>query len=111
MKHFFLLLLIAAMTTVGCKKQSNRIACDGSAPTWNGQVLDIVATSCWGSDCHGANARSTDYTTYANIRPVLLNGKFENRVLDQRSMPQNDFLADSTLAKLQCWLENGFPES
>ena len=109
-KRFFLVLCLGVAVASGCNK-TTRVACDGSTPTWNGQVADIIISDCGGSDCHGSNGKSTDYMTYAGIKPDLLNGKFEKQVLETRFMPQNNELPDSSLAKLQCWLENGFPES
>ncbi len=110
-KYFGFLLIFLALSA-GCKTNGpERVACDGSSPTWNGQVLDIIANSCWSSSCHGTGASSGDYTTYAGIKPDLLNGKFEQQVLESRNMPRGEVFPDSTLAKLQCWLANGFPES
>jgi hypothetical protein len=103
---------VALLATSACNNNaSTRVACDGSSPTWNANVLDIVANSCFGSSCHGSNAQSGDYTTYAGIKSVLLNGRFEQQVLESRAMPRGETLPDSSLAKLQCWLENGFPEN
>lgn len=106
---------LLVLLVLGCNKETgpadNRVPCNGTTPTWNGQVADIIANTCFGSQCHGSSAPGGDYTTYALIKPVLLNGKFESQVLVTRIMPQNDVLPDSSLATLQCWLENGFPES
>jgi hypothetical protein len=112
-KFGWMILGIALVLGVAaCKKdpESNRVPCNNTTPTWDAQVLDIVANSCWGSNCHGTAAPAGDYTSYALIKPVLLNGKFATQVLDDRFMPQNDVLPDSILATLNCWVANGFPE-
>ena len=111
MKQFLPLVGLCLMLVFGCNGKPERVACNSTTPTWNGEVLDIIANSCWASNCHGTSASNGDYTTYNGIKPVLLNGKFETEVLDSRRMPRNETFPDSVLAKLQCWLENGFPES
>jgi hypothetical protein len=87
------------------------VACNNTTPTWNAKVTTIVANNCLNSSCHGTGSRNGTYTTYAGIKPVLLNGKFEQQVLETRRMPQNATLPDSTLAVLECWLATGFPEN
>ena len=107
------LALALVMGAAACKKDptgSGRVPCNNTTPTWDGQVLDIVATNCWGSNCHGTAAPPGDYTTYANIKPTLLNGRFASQVLDNRFMTQNGVVPDSILATLNCWVANGFPE-
>jgi hypothetical protein len=99
------------LATAACKKQNDRVACNNTTPTWNATVSAIVTSSCGGSSCHGSGSQSGVFTTYAGIKPFLLNGAFEQQVLDSRVMPQGATLPDATLATLQCWLENGFPES
>lgn len=102
---------LAVLGFAGCKDKLERVPCNGSSPTWDAQVLDIVANSCWGSSCHGSGSQQGDYTTFAGIQSHLADGKFETEVLETRRMPQDGALPDSTLATLQCWLENGFPEN
>ena len=106
--------VLLAMLTHGasCKQQtSSRVPCNGTSPTWNSKVLDIVATNCWGSSCHGTGANNGDYTTYSGIKPDLLSGSFARQVLDDRFMPQGAILPDTILAVLHCWVEKGFPEN
>lgn len=108
---FFLMALFASSLIVtSCKDKIERVPCDGTVQTWDGGVIDIVADGCWGSNCHGAGASAGDFTTYNGIKPVLTNGAFEATVLIDRTMPQGGVLADSLLAKLECWFEQGFPE-
>jgi hypothetical protein len=111
MKCFLPIAGLCLLLVVGCSDRPERVACNSTTPTWNVEVIDIVANSCWGSSCHGTGSSEGDFTTYNGIKDVLLNGKFETEVLETRRMPQDGTLPDSTLATLQCWLENGFPET
>lgn len=115
-KGFVLLsAIVSSLVFAGCKEDpvppNNRVPCNGTTPTWNSKVADIIANSCFGSSCHGSGAAAGDYTTYALIKPVLLNGKFEQQVITSRIMPRGGVLPDSSLATLECWLETGFPEN
>ncbi|MFN8398313.1 MAG: hypothetical protein U0176_27135 [Bacteroidia bacterium] len=114
MRKYLLVTVLAGVAVLGfagCKDKLERVPCNGTSPTWDAKVLDIVAESCWGSNCHGNGSQRGDYTSFAGIQPTLQNGTFETEVLETRRMPQDGSLPDSTLATLQCWLENGFPEN
>jgi hypothetical protein len=109
-------LVVASMLLLicysSCKKDLERVPCNGTNPTWTSKIEEIVVTSCVSSSCHGTSAPGPDYTTYANLKSTLLNGQFESRVLEIRDMPNDGTtLPDSTLAALQCWAEDGFPEN
>lgn len=111
-KKISILVFVAAIgLAAGCKEKIERVPCNGTTPTWDGEVANIVMANCSGSDCHDAGSSRGDFTTYAGMQDDLLNGSFETEVLETRRMPQVGTLEDSTLAVLQCWLENGFPEN
>ncbi|HEX2899602.1 MAG TPA: hypothetical protein VHS96_07785 [Bacteroidia bacterium] len=105
-------LVLLVSLFAGCKDDELvRVPCDGSSPTWNGEVFEIIAATCLGSNCHSAGSARGDYTEYSRILPSLQDNSFEIAVLENRTMPQDGTLPDSSLAVLQCWLENGFPEN
>lgn len=87
-----------------CKKEETKITpvCDGSSPTYESFVAGLIASKC--ASCH-------DYSTYTKLSVVLNNGKFRSEVLEQQTMPQGGNLSESELNKLQCWVENNFPEN
>lgn len=96
---------------MACKKNSNKhvAVCDGSSPTYTSTVSAIISSNC--SGCHGPGSNDGDFSTYAKLSTVTSNGKFENEVLTNQSMPQSSPLPDADLDKLKCWIENGFPEN
>lgn len=105
-----LFLAFAVLGITACKDKFERIPCNGTDPTWNGEVQDIIATYCWAAGCHGTGATNGDFTSYDGIKARLNDNSFEVQIFETRAMPQNESLPDSILATLQCWLENGFPE-
>ena len=114
MKNWVAKIVLPCIVIIGitaCDKGPDRIPCDGSTQSWDGNVANIVATGCTGSTCHGAGSINGDFTAYAGIKPFLDNGSFENAVLIDRTMPQVGTLADSSLAHLQCWFEQGYTEN
>jgi len=97
-------LLLAA-----CNKKQNA-ACDGSSPTYESEIKAIISANCGSSSCHGSGSSNGDFTTYANLKPVLNNGKFKSEVIDKQSMPKNGKLTSSELSKIVCWKDNNYPE-
>lgn len=101
-KILFSILLVSVLIIVSCKKKNN-VTCDGSTPTYNSYVQGIVNANC--VSCH------SNYSTYSGLSSITTNGKFEKEVLINQSMPKGGSLSADELSKLQCWVQNGFPEN
>ena len=101
-KSIILLVLLSTLTF--CKKSDKKITpvCDGSNTTYNNFVSDLIASKC--ASCH-------DYSTYDKLKVITDNGKFTQQVLIDQSMPQNSSISEADLNRLQCWVENNFPEN
>ena len=106
MKLYKILTIVfaASLILIACKKKETKITpvCDGSSPTYESFVAGLIASKC--ASCH-------DYSTYTKLSVVLNNGKFRSEVLEQQTMPQGNNLSESDLNKLQCWVENNYPEN
>lgn len=95
---------LIVISLVACKKsQKVTVNCDGSTPTYNSYVKGIVNSNC--TSCHSS------YSTYAGLSAITSNGKFEKEVLINQTMPDGGSLTQDELNKLQCWVNNGFPEN
>ncbi len=103
-------LVLGLFVISACKKDSN-ITCDGSTPTWDGEMATFISASCNSSGCHNAGAGIGDFTSYAGIQPYLSNGTFEKEVMTKRTMPEGSTLSDADLTKVQCWIDNGYAEN
>lgn len=96
--------------SISCNKTEPFVpVCDGSSPTYDSDVQSIIQQNC--IQCHGNGSSNGDFTTYAGLTTVTSNGKFEQEVLTDQTMPQNGSLTEAQLNKLKCWVENGFPEN
>lgn len=98
------IIFTACFILIACKKEETKITpvCDGSSPTYESFVQGLIASKC--ASCH-------DYSTYAKLSVVINNGQFKSQVLDNQTMPQGSNLSESELNKLQCWVENNYPEN
>ena len=99
-----ILFLVILSGVLSCNKSKNKITpvCDGSSPTYNSFVANFISTNC--ASCH-------DYSTYAKLSAITQSGAFTQFVLTDQSMPKNSSISDADLNKLQCWVDNGFPEN
>ena len=92
-------------SAVGCKKKNKKVTpvCDGTNATYNSTVKAIVNSNC--VSCHSS------YSTYAGLSSITANGKFKKHVLQDQDMPESGPLSADQLNKIQCWVDNGFPEN
>jgi uncharacterized membrane protein len=109
-RHYLSGLFIAGFITIGlntmvsCKKSAKKITpvCDGTNATYNNTVKSIVTNSC--VSCHSG------YSTYSGLSTITTNGKFTQHVLTNQDMPQGSSLTSDQLNKIQCWVNNGYPQ-
>jgi len=89
--------------------------CETLNATYDGEVLNILKTTCAYEGCHPA------YLEYAAIKEKADSGKFEEKVLDSNAklpMPpayapedKPKSLTNEQLQILTCWMEAGYPEN
>lgn len=105
----WLCLVIVFTAVSACKKdeKSDKLTptCDGSSPTYQNTIKSIIDTKCATSNCHAS------YSSYSGLRPALQNGSFRREVLVDQTMPQGSSLTQDQLNKIQCWVNNDFPEN
>ena len=90
--------------------------CDTLQATYDADVKLIIDNSCAYSGCHASSAVIGDFTTYANLKEDLDNGKFTNRALELKDMPPTyatgpKELSAEELEILQCWMDDAYPEN
>lgn len=76
-------------------------------------VEPIVALKCTTGGCHGSGSSDGDFTNYQGMLPDLENGRINEEVLIDRTMPQSgsEDLTNEERDIIECWLANGFPEN
>ena len=102
--RFLVMVFIGTLVFVGCKKDKSIVTpvCDGSNTTYTNFVANYISSNC--ASCH-------DYSTYAKLSTILSNGQFKSQVLSNQTMPKGNTSSSSDLNKLQCWVENNYPEN
>ncbi|WP_341900821.1 hypothetical protein [Fluviicola taffensis] len=106
--YYFTGTLVAVLLSVGfsassCKKKKKVTpVCDGTNATYNNTVKAIVNSSCVG--CHSS------YSTYSGLSSITSNGQFTQHVLTDQDMPEGSSLTSDQLNKIQCWVNNGYPQ-
>jgi len=85
---------------------TNQAPCNA---TYAKNVQPVMMTSCALSGCHDAASGRTDLSSYTGVKSIVDNGNLKKRMIDGNPsfMPTSGKLADSTLSKVQCWLDNG----
>lgn len=110
MKNYLYFLFAVALVTgaYSCKKDNAgnlTPSCDGSQPTYQSSIKSIIDTRCATSNCH------PNYATYEGLLPALQGGSFRREVLVDQTMPQGSSLTQDQINKIQCWVNDGFPEN
>ena len=79
--------------------------------TYDVDIKPIVDVKCTNSGCHGSGSIDGDFTNYQGMLLDLENGRINEEVLVDRTMPQLGPLApdltDEEREMFQCWLGNG----
>jgi hypothetical protein len=107
MFKFSLILLSSYLLFNSCAKK--KVECDGSTPTYISDIKAILDMHCM--SCHEQGSAKGDFSTYQKLLVVINNGSFDYEVLSRQSMPRGGKLSNSELSKIQCWMENGWPEN
>lgn len=96
--------------------------CDTIPATYDLNMKALIDATCAYSGCHIAGGSAPgDYSTYSGIKPLLDDGKIEDRVIFQKDdpvagMPPDYAMGPKDLTQTEidlftCWLEAGYPEN
>jgi uncharacterized membrane protein len=115
-KNLFSFVVFTSLILIlsSCKKEEFFTpVCDGSTPTYDTDIKAIIDNNCTASSCHAAGSSRGDWTSYQTLQGVLVNGRFEQRVLTTQDMPKgnNKTLTQSEINTIQCWVDNSYPEN
>ncbi|MDX1350758.1 MAG: hypothetical protein R3279_10945 [Putridiphycobacter sp.] len=112
-----LLLLTVSTFVIACYKDNEEElygieTCEASSVSFQADIMPIIETGCNTVGCHvqGGNA-PTIYENYNQIKASVDNGKFETRVLIDKTMPPSAPLTDCQIKYLQKWLDDGAPNN
>lgn len=108
---WFILLLIIVLQSCYYDKEEELygpVLCDIIDVSYATDVEPIINSSCATSGCHVAGGSGPgNFTNFNELEAKVANGSFENRVINQRTMPPGTQLQDCELQILQVWIDNG----
>ena len=120
MKKIFLIIFVALIYLDSCthekgplpiKISSTSTGCD-TIIHYSSTIVAIINTNCAISHCHKAGSMSpADYSTYALLKPHIDNGALLNRVVTLKNMPASGPLSDADISKINCWIQQGYPNN
>ncbi len=115
LKGLLVAIVIFALTISSCKKGGStklQPVCDGSHPTYVANIKTIIEGNCNSSGCHNAGSSNGDFTSFSGMNAVITNGKFRRQVLTDQTMPNGSTrLSQKNIDKIQCWVNDGYPEN
>lgn len=85
--------------------------CETANLTYTTNIKVLVDKSCAVSGCHVSGAQTPVLETYTQVKAIIDNGKFEQRVLVQKDMPTSGPLSDCEQSQLTQWIADGAPEN
>jgi len=99
------------MLFVTCKKNEfKNLDCSTIDSKYSTSIAGIISGSCTTSGCHNGSS-SFDLKTYNQVKPYIDNGKFNDEVINKKSMPKGKSLSQDELNKIKCWLDQGGPNN
>ena len=117
-KISILLVFLSFVIWLSCTRdEAPEISCEGVA-SWDLNIKMIIQTNCVSSECHdGSTIAPGIFLEYEGIKPDLVDGSFEDEVVNSRTMPP--FYAENSPTELTqeeldlviCWIAEGYPEN
>ena len=86
--------------------------CDSLNVSYASHIKPIINANCATVGCHTpSTGYLPDFSNYAVLKSSIDNGSFKDRVIVSKNMPPSAPLPDSTINKLNCWLNKGAPNN
>lgn len=86
-------------------------SCQPLTPSWSASVAPLVAERCSGSSCHSPGSPYVTISNYTEVKSLVDESKFQDRVLVLRDMPDGSSLNKCQLDMLQAWVDAGAPNN
>jgi len=109
-RYLFTGFILISLAAYSCKDKKLEPECKGDKPTYDDGIATIINEKCTNVICHGPGSSQAEFTTFAGMALAISNGNFEKKVLVDQSMPKNDFLTQTQIDLIQCWVDNSYPE-
>ncbi len=107
----FSIIIATVILFITCKKKEfKNLDCSTIDSKYSTSIAGIISASCTTSGCHNGSS-SFDLRTYNQVKTYIDNGKFNDEVINKKSMPKGKSLSQDELNKIKCWLDQGGPNN
>lgn len=117
MKYAIITFLIVGLGLSGCYKDNEEylygeVDCDTTSVSFTNDIFPITQMNCSVIGCHvaGGSAPGT-FENYDQIKAVVDESKFKNRVVVLQDMPPSAPLTDCQILHITKWLNDGAPNN
>ena len=105
------IVIVTIMLFITCKKNEfKNLDCSTIDSKYSTSIAGIISASCTTSGCHNGSS-SFDLRTYNQVKTYIDNGKFNDELINKKSMPKGKSLSQDELNKIKCWLDQGGPNN
>ena len=110
-------LFLLGLSTTSCLKEKTEPATCFEEVSYEYEIRPIIESSCKTQQGAGTGCHDAWIDDYSQIKPFCESGAWQNRVLVVKDMPvfPNSWAIDSLtsieLQKMQCWIDQGYPNN
>lgn len=88
------------------------VQCDTEVVSFAEDISPIISNNCSVVGCHVQGGSGTGVLeNYTQIKSIVDDGSFRERVLVQRNMPPSGFLSECQIEHLDQWIASGAPDN
>lgn len=105
--------MIWGLTACTADEVPSLLECDQQVVSYDQQIKPIIDANCSTANCHGQGSSKGGVRTetYADLRLIIDNGKFESEVFVKKTMPKGAPLSKAEMDLLRCWRNDNYRES
>ncbi len=110
-------LFVLVMSTTSCLKEKTEPAECFEEVSYEFEIRPIIESSCKTQQGPGTGCHDAWINDYDNVKSVVEDGSWANRVLVVKDMPvmpnswNIDSLTTQEISKMQCWIDQGYPNN
>jgi len=110
---FFLIIIMSGSLFNGCYYDNaeelypGSLNCDVSNLNYDLVIKPIIDTNCAISGCHVSGTGRKDLSTYQGVKDVVDDGRLNQYVVVEKSMPPSGPLSTCNIAKIDAWIKDG----
>jgi hypothetical protein len=110
---FFLIFIMSGSLLNGCYYDNaeelypGSLNCDVSNLSYDLVIKPIIDSNCAISGCHVSGTGRKDLSTYQGVKDVVDDGRLNQNVVVEKTMPPSGALSTCNIAKIEAWIQDG----